>query len=76
MIIRTEPNCNNISFIIINPAYAMRQMEIDITTYNYFKSDLDELLSPLEIKYINLKANIKKNSHIISIDNSIGSNKE
>ena len=75
MIIKTEPNYNNVSFIMINPAYAMRQMEIDLTTYNYFKSDLDELLSPLERKYINLKAN-KQKSYTLSIDNNILCNKE
>ena len=70
MLIRTEPNNKNVSFLMINPAYAMRQIEIDLTTYNYFKDDLDDLLTPLEKKYIELKGNIKQANHILSIDNS------
>ncbi len=70
MVVRTEPNKDNISFLMINPAYAMRQVEIDITTYNYFKKDLDELLTPLEKKYIELKGNLVSNNHILQIDNS------
>lgn len=67
MLIRTEKNSKNISFIIINPVYAMRNSTIDQTLYKYFKEDLDELLSPLEIKYIELKSNISNNSSMYTI---------
>ena len=57
MIVKTEPNNDGVSFIIVNPLYAMRSVEIDHTTYIYFQKDLDEILSPLERKYIQLKKN-------------------
>jgi|AntAceMinimDraft_18_1070375.scaffolds.fasta_scaffold06668_7 hypothetical protein len=68
MIIRTEPNHNSVSFLMINPAYAMRQIVIDLTTYNYFKEDLDELLTPLEKKYIELKGHSKTTNHMLPIE--------
>ena len=55
MVVRTEPNNKNISFLMVNPVYAMRKIEIDLTVYNYFKEDLIEFLNPLEKKYIELK---------------------
>lgn len=68
MVIRTEPNINRISFLMVNPAYAMRQMQIDLTTYNYFKEDLDELLTPLEKKYIELKGNSLNSNSILQVE--------
>ena len=46
----------------------MRQMKIDLTIYTYFKSDLEDMLSPLERKYIELKGNdLKSNKTILQI---------
>jgi len=68
MIIRTEPNHKEVSFLMINPAYAMRGIKINSTIYNYFKEDLDELLTPLEKKYIQLKGE-SENNPMLEIEN-------
>lgn len=41
-------------YIIINPAYANMQYQITFDIYNLFKADLDDLLSPIEIKLLQL----------------------
>ena len=69
MLIKTEPNKDNISFYMINPAYAMRKMEIDFTTYTYFKSDLDDLLTLLEKKYIELKGATNRSNNMLTVLN-------
>lgn len=63
MIIKTEKNSDGVSFMMLNPVYAMRQVKIDLTIYNYFKSDLYDLLSALERKYIELKGEQFKSSN-------------
>lgn len=50
----------NISYLIINPAYASMNVQIDKTTYELFMEDLNELLSPLEIKYLEMSTNYNK----------------
>lgn len=41
-------------YIVINPTYANMQHQITYEVYLLFKSDLDELLSPIEIKLLQL----------------------
>ena len=63
MIIKTEKNKDGVSFVMVNPIYAMRQVKIDLTIYEYFKSDLKDIFTPLEIKYIELKGDSLKNKN-------------
>lgn len=54
MLVKTDHKNTHDQFLIINPAYAMKGSQIDPTTYMYFKEDLDELLTPLQIKHLQL----------------------
>lgn len=58
MIAKTK--INDINYLIVNPAYATMNIQIDKTTYDLFKDDLNELLSPLEIKYLEMSSNYNK----------------
>lgn len=55
VILKTEPNIDGDIFILINPAYIMKDIDIDYTIYSYFKKDLDEILTKSQILYIRLK---------------------
>lgn len=58
MIAKTKIKDTN--YLIINPAYASMNVQIDKTTYELFKEDLDELLSAIEIKYLEMSTNNNK----------------
>lgn len=68
MLVKTEGKRNE-SFIIINPVYAMKNIQLNTTIYSYFKEDLDEILSPLQIKYLELVNQCDENSHTLKILN-------
>lgn len=53
-----------INYLIINPAYASANVRIDTTIYKLFKEDLDEILSELEIKYLEMLNSENSNSMI------------
>lgn len=65
LIVQTDKTKSNISYIIVNPLYAMKHTEIDCLTYNFFKEDLDKVLTPLEKKYLELKG--EEHNSIMSI---------
>ena len=50
----TRGKIGKYKYIIINPVYANMQYQITYEIYNLFKSDMDELLSPIEIKLLQL----------------------
>ena len=43
-----------IEYIVINPAYAQRNMKLNYTVYTLFKEDLDDYLSCYQIKLLEL----------------------
>ncbi len=45
----------DVNYLIINPSYANMNLYIDNTIYELFKEDLREVLSDLEIRYLELK---------------------
>jgi len=60
-----EKTFGGIKFLIINPAYAKKNMEIDHTIYKMFKNDLDSCLTEYQIKYLNMHDdNVEINSMI------------
>ena len=50
----TRGKIGKYKYIIINPAYANMQFQITYDIYKLFKSDMDDLLSPIEIKLLQL----------------------
>jgi hypothetical protein len=60
--IKKEINNKPINYLIINPAYATMNILIDNTIFELFKEDIKELLSPLEIKYLEMKKQESANS--------------
>ena len=47
-------NSSEHKFITLNPAYVNMSIRLTEDTYRFFKSDLDKILTPLEIKYFQL----------------------
>ena len=47
-------NSSDHKFITLNPAYVNMSIKLTEDTYRFFKSDLDKILTPLEIKYFQL----------------------
>lgn len=43
-----------LTYLVINPAYATMNIKIDNMIFGLFKEDLTELLSPLEIRYLEM----------------------
>lgn len=50
-----EQNYGETKYLIINPAYAKRSMELDRTIYLMFKEDLDECLTDEQKFYLNME---------------------
>lgn len=50
-----EETYGGIKYLIINPAYAKKNMMIDSTLYRMFKKDLDDCLTEHQIYYLNLR---------------------
>ncbi len=64
-----EQTFGGVRYLIINPAYARKNMEIDNTIYKMFKKDLDECLTEEQIYYLNMSDdNIEIDSMIPILD--------
>lgn len=64
-----EQTFGGVRYLIINPAYARKNMEIDNTVYKMFKKDLDECLTEEQIYYLNMSDdNIEIDSMIPILD--------
>ena len=57
----------NRNYLIINPAYVNMQFQITYEVYLLFKEDLDEMLSPIEIKMLELSV-VESTSPIIEVE--------
>jgi hypothetical protein len=57
----------NRKYIIINPAYLNMQFDISYEVYVLFKDDLDEILSPVEIRMLELSV-IESTSTFIQVE--------
>jgi hypothetical protein len=56
-----------VKYLIINPAYAKKNMEIDSTVYKIFKGDLDECLTEEQIYYLNMYSDVVEIESMIPI---------
>ncbi len=60
-----EMSFGGIKYLIINPAYAKKNMQIDTTIYKIFKEDLDKCLTEEQIYYLSMNdANVDIDSMI------------
>jgi hypothetical protein len=62
-----EMSFGGIKYLIINPAYAKKNMEIDSTVYKIFKEDLDECLTEEQIYYLNMYSDVVEIESMIAL---------
>jgi len=63
-----ETTLGGVEYLVINPAYAQRKMNLNRTIYMLFKEDLKDMLDEYQIRLLELEDNTTELSSILAID--------